>query len=197
MTTKVLKSAAGTRVTPVQLPGFEAQGYALAQSAVGLAKSHANDWHRIVCRLYVLSPEAREAFRTELNKHKKDMQAHVDAQTGKKAVAIWGGAKSSAIVRFSQLKRISEALDAGMSLPVKQDAIKAEGGRIERDPLLADPFHTIVSKARLHLGAKASGRKVATFIEKLDTLVESADPDVAELKAAIKALQTKLAEIAK
>jgi hypothetical protein len=191
--TQVVNVKAGAKVEAQQKPGAEAVGYAFAQSVIATAIGHANVWNRFVGRLIEMPTAAREAARKELRKHVSQMGAHVKVNEDNPA---YKGAKASAVVRLSQITKISQALDAGLAVEVKRNPdngvpLRDAGGVLQP----VNPFHFIVGEARALLGsdAKGRGRPAKPFIEKLAKLIEDTDPSADDLAKAAEVLAQMLA----
>ena len=182
-------------------PGPEALALGLVQTTLAIAKSQANDWLRVVAKLIGFDHEARKAYREGLEAHKRDMGAHVDA-SGKDPVYV--GAMRSALVRFSQLKRLSVALDAGYLPPMVGDEAKTRDATVRdvelaarhpqtRDVRVALAFDSIIAEARLMLAAEgagsAKGRPAKTFAEKLKAFLEREVTEPAQLGEAAKVVE--------
>lgn len=165
--------------------GYEAQAFALVQSCIAIAKSEGNQWLRIVSKLADMETAGRKAFRAGLDAHKKEMSEHVKASGDD---PVFTGAKSSAIVRFSQLKTVSRAMDAGWQPEAKLDDM----GKVARHPadnslILVDGFYACWAQAHTHLKSQGTsdtrGRPAKTFTEKLAKFLKdnkASDGDLAE-----------------
>lgn len=185
--------AVGTmqRPTAEQLkPGYEAQGFALAQSIIAESVSTAKTLSRIAIRCFEVSQQAREHMLKTLNRWKKDCAAAAVANANlekagmsekdRRAIA------SSATTRVREFNAIVKAMDAGMTLSTL--------GKLAKVP---DPtnlgFHTIVKVSRLFKGADARGRPADPFFVKLLKWMDRQDSeadaaDKAKLVAALKGM---------
>jgi hypothetical protein len=165
--------------------GYEAQAFALVQSCIAIAISHGTEWLRIVAKLCDMETAGRAAFRKGLDAHKKLMGEHVKASDDN---PVYVGAKSSAIVRFSQLKTISRAMDAGFQPACKEDGGKVVRRAADNSLVLIDGFYAIYGQARAHLASQGAsdtrGRKEKTFTEKLSDFIKREGPSDGELAEA-------------
>lgn len=166
--------------------GYEAQAFALVQSCIAIAISHGTEWLRIVAKLCDMETAGRAAFRKGLEQHKKDMQAHVKDSGDN---PVFKGAKSSAITRFSQLKTISRAMDAGFQPACKEDGGKVVRRAADNSLILIDGFYAIWAQSSAHLKAQGMGdnrgKKPSTFAEKLSAFIKREGPSDGELQEAV------------
>ena len=161
--------------------GADAQGYALAQSAIGEAIHEGDTWNRYVSRLIEFSVEARTAFVKELRKHTRDITEHVK-QSGDtpEERTPYRDMSRSARTRLSELMTIANALNGGMVIAVKVD----ERGLMVRDsegyPQPREKFYVQTGNARAFMRsegtASAAGRKRDPFIVAAVKYIDKRDP---------------------
>lgn len=178
--------------------GADAQGYALAQSAIGEAIHEGDTWNRYVARLIEFSVEARTAFIKELRKHTREITEYVK-QSGDtpEERTPYRDMSRSARTRLSELMTIANALNGGMVIAVKVD----ERGVILRDsegyPQPREKFYVQTGNARAFMRsegtASAAGRKRDPFIVAAVKYIDKRDPapEDSEKKAALLALIAK------
>jgi hypothetical protein len=161
--------------------GAEAQGWALAQSAIAEAKDESTTWNCYVGRLIGLSVEARSEFIKAIRKHVQTITEHVKASGGDKETRKpYQMMSASARVRLSELTTIAHALNSGLVISVKVDEMK----RIVRDSRgnvqPRDPFYSNVGNARMLLRtegtASTKGRKRDPFIVAAVKYIDKRDP---------------------
>ena len=154
--------------------GAQAQGFALAQSVVAYTQAHSHEWKRFVAKLIELSTAAREEFRKELRRVDKGYVAACKAANGadtiKDAHPVYKGARSSALVRMSQLTTISKALDAGMVVTCKRNPdndveLRDAGGFLQP----VESFDAIYGFAKVFTKTegKGPGRPVKPLVERI------------------------------
>jgi hypothetical protein len=158
-----------------QQPGYVAQGYALAQTVIATIRTQGDTWVNYVAKLCTFGNEALDAFVAELQKHRTEMQKHVDERKGSEDYEVYRKAKASAIVQMSNLKTIARAMNAGWSPAIRTDEQGKNLKNAHGDPKLADPFYTIIAQARVFLSSTASlntRRPAKPFVEKVAALAE-------------------------
>lgn len=156
--------------------GYEAQGWALAQTVIAYNNGLLNTkgvWNRYVAKLLDMGTEARAFFIKALNEDTKARKAHVDEMKNTSSHEIFRKANATAEVNLSNLKAIARALNAGMSISCEtfdNGDYKRDG---QGDLIPIQPFTALLAFARKHLsetesGAKKKGRPNTSFLDKLD-----------------------------
>ena len=142
-------------------PGYEAQGWALAQSVLteNMHQLQARGvWNRYVAKLCDFGTEARTFFVKALNSDTKQRREHVKSMEGHAEHELYRKANASAQVMVSNLSKIARAMNAGFDVEcVVNDGVFARDGQGNKIPV--QPFTTIVAMAQLFLDANATGKK--------------------------------------
>lgn len=134
-------------------PGYEAQGFALAQTMIGGIKSYAMDLKRCVQTAFTLDAKAREYAAKGLKefvKAAKEAAASTKPHEGIDAKS-WGKIANTATVRASQFNTILKAMNAGMNLGVVGNMLHIQ------DPESCS-FDTIYKVAKDYNESSASGK---------------------------------------
>jgi len=175
-------------------PGYEAQGWALAQSVISenmhqLAARGV--WNRYVAKLCEFGEEAREAFVKALRADSKARKAyipdkdHPDHERMRKCNA-------SAQVMISNLSTIAQAMNKGLNV----ECVVTEGGTFARDGqgnrIPVQAFSVILADAKM-LGKNSTGRPALTFEQQLQNFLAKAQKRTADDEA----IYTKTVEILK
>lgn len=198
----VIGAKAQTTVTP-QAAGYEAQGFALAQTVIAECKGIQNTWSRYAAKLVDLHEKARDAFMSELRKHVKQMREHVADKKGTVDHAVYKKAAASAQTQISNLMAVAAAMNAGYVLEIQRDPdtghplVSTTGEKIP-----VKPFYTIVAEARLFNDSQASGRgrPKTPFLDKLKKFIlDNQDEFAPRTKEAVELVQAmaELTEMAK
>lgn len=197
------KKSTDTKAPPTGLQkGAEAEGFALAQSAIKATETEGNVWNRFVLDLVGLSVEARGWFiktiRQHLNADKVDDKEAADKYFHRTT-------KASGNVRLSELVAIAKTMNIGW-----EPQLDAKGQ-------LALPFYKNLAEAKTILKSEAAagdstgamrGRKREAFVvrlvkyvarfEVLDSEEQQRDAIMAHLRGAFpaefKAAQEDLAD---
>lgn len=150
--------------------GYQAQGFALAQTVIATSIGVARQLQRSVITAFDYSTEARTACAEALGQWVKDCKAAAKnsgnlEKMGAKALSQVG---TSATVRASEFRTVMGAMNAGMT----KDTVAEACG-------VADPenisFHVYVAQARLFMQTSATraGRPADPFPIKLDKWLSS------------------------
>ena len=190
-----------TEESKTQAPGYQAQGYAVAQSFIAELIGMGHTFNRYVGRLIELSTEAREFFLKELNKHVKDMRAHIPPE-GHEEHIRYKKAAATANQQVTNMAAIVKALNAGWACECKlaQDShIYLRNGAGDLQPL--NPYTTNVADARLYLGAMGAkdgrGRPAKPWLDKLKSFILNNQPEFAgDVDGTVQLVQT-LAQLTK
>lgn len=177
----VIGAKAQTTVTP-QAAGYEAQGFALAQTVIAECKGIQNTWSRYAAKLSVLHEKARDAFMAEMRKHIKQMREHVKVVEDTPEHVVYKKAAASAGTQISNLMAVAKALNAGYVLEIQRDPdtghplVNATG-----DHICVKPFYTIVAEARVFNDSQAGGpgRPKTPWLDKLKKFILDNQPDFA------------------
>jgi hypothetical protein len=138
------KDSANEPAPPAQKAGPEAQGFALAQSAIGQVRAEGDNWGAFIPRLMALSVDARKYFRDGIGAYLKALRK--EAGEDKQALRTVNSAKT----RLNELSKISQAMDAGY------EPNTDEKGKV------TDPFYAVVNDARaFHDESKAKAGEAA------------------------------------
>lgn len=177
--------------------GYHAQGFALAQTMIGIVISQAQNLARCVFTAFDLDPRAREEAVKELKAWQKNLTITA-RENGNLTKAGFeskdlGAVSRSAAVRVSEFTTICNAMNAGMT----RETLSKMTGVSDYENV---SFHVIVQTARKHLAATANasariGRPADPFEVKLakwlaSQKVEGHDAEVKE--RAVLALQNIL-----
>lgn len=142
--------------------GYEAQGWALAQSvlAENMHQLQARGvWHRYVAKLVDFGTEARGFFIKALNADTKARREHVKAQEGTDMHDIFRKANASAQVQISNLGAIARAMNKGFRV----ECAVTEEGQFKRDGqnnlIPVQAFSTILAQAQKFLAQNSEGQK--------------------------------------
>lgn len=184
-----MKPVGSTNIDTVQRQlagGYQAQGFALAQTIIAGVVSTAMQLRRATETAFDYSEAARDAAVKALNDWKKELQTAVKANGNLTAGGMTerdaGRIARSAAVRVSEFSAIVKAMNNGMN----RDTLREKCG-------VADPenigFHTVVEIARQfnQTGANGGrGRPADPFAVKLAKWLASQNPtgEDAEVKAA-------------
>lgn len=148
------KQTAAPDVAATNVPGYEAQGFALAQTMQAIVKSHAQDLRRMVTTAWSLDSKARDfavkylkEWMAACKKYAQDTRPHegIDAKQ-------WEKIARTATVRVSQFNTIIRAMNAGMTISTVAGMLG-----IEQDDVTNVGFDTLVAQAREFLNANAQG----------------------------------------
>lgn len=177
----VIAAKAETKVAP-QVAGYEAQGFALAQTVIAECKGIQNTWSRYAAKLGVLHEKARDAFMSEMRKHVKQMREHVKDVENTPEHVVYKKAASSAGTQISNLMAVAKAMNSGYVLEISRDPdtghplVNATG-----DHIPAKPFYTIVAEARVFNDSQAGGpgRPKTPWLDKLKKFILDNQPDFA------------------
>lgn len=143
-------------VAATNAPGYEAQGFALAQTMQAVVKSHAQDLRRMVNTAWSLDSKAREyaqkymrEFLDTCKKNAESTRPHegIDAKQ-------WGKIARSATVRVSQFNTIIKAMNAGMTIGTVAGMLG-----LQHDDVANVGFDTLVQVARDYNGAQSTGNR--------------------------------------
>lgn len=179
----VIAAKKETTVTP-QVAGYEAQGYALAQTVIAECKGQQNTWSRYAAKLATLHDKARDEFMKVLRKHVSEMREHVKAKEGQPEHITYKKAAASAQVQISNLMAVAKAMNNGYELKIQRDPetgaplVNTIGDHI---PVL--PFYSIVAEARVFMGVEErvhqAGRPKKPWLDKLKKFILDNQPDFA------------------
>lgn len=121
----------------------EAKGQALAEVLFRCVREQASSLKRFLHNIADLDQAGRRGFRVAVQQHLKDIRAHVHDKEGTDEHAAYAATARSAGVRMSEAVTFSKAIDAGYNASIADN-----------------PYHSLVSGARLFLQGQASGPTV-------------------------------------
>lgn len=141
-------------VAQTNAPGYEAQGFALAQTMQAIVKSHAQDLRRMVSTAWALDSKARDYAVKFLKEWQKACQKYAEDTRPHEGIDAkqWGKIARSATVRVSQFNTIVKAMNGGMTIGTVAGMLG-----LQHDDVVNVGFDTLVSTARNFLNANASG----------------------------------------
>ena len=138
-----------------------------------------------------------------INKHVKDMQAHVKVKMADKDPehAIYAKTARSALTMLTNMRTIAKAMNAGFVVPVHMDG--AEPRHDSRGDLMpVNPFDWTLTQSRAYLETHAAdgkekamrpGRPKKAFLDKLKKFIdENAGDDAAKLKQAFEFIEARV-----
>lgn len=137
--------------------GMKARGEGIADMLVRCVKDQQTTLKRFLVDIAALDQQGRKAFRLSVNKHLKNIRAHVNSAKGTPEEAAWATTGRSAGVRLSEAVTFSRACDAGYT------------------PAFAEmPYHSCIGMARTFLQSESStgptvrrGRKATPVLDKV------------------------------
>jgi len=170
--------------------GYQAQGWALAQSVIATSIGVARQLQRSVLTAFGYSTEARTACAEALAEWVKNCKAAAknSGNLEKMGARELGKVGASATVRASEFRTIMGAMNAGMTLETVAQACGVE------DPENIS-FHVFVAQARLFMQSTATraGRPADPLPVKLDKWLSSQKNP--EDQAIIEQIRAALADI--
>lgn len=164
--------------------GSEAVGKAVAAQLIKMVADQGNKLKGLFVKIAEIDQAGRTAFRVEMRKWLQERRDEVRASKDTPAYDLMKRALNSEGVRVSEATKFSEAIDAGY------------------DPHWDDPYHALVSEARIFLSAKAGrtdeagnpitgagptrkrGRTAKSFLDQVKTLALKETRTAEQLKLA-------------
>lgn len=180
----------------------EARGYELAASMLQEHQAQRNIWLRYVAKLIPLNVTARGAFMAFINRHVKDMQAHVKVKMAEQDPehGIYAKTARSAVTMLTNMRTIAKAMNAGFVVPVHMDGMTPRHDS-RGDLMPVNPFDWTLTQARAYLETHAAdgtakakrGRPATPFLDKLKKFMDdNAGDDAAKLKQAFEFIEARV-----
>jgi hypothetical protein len=201
------------KAAPFRVGSFDDKmaGVLLAQEVLALVKTQATQWPELAGKLFDMTIEGRKHFDDTLKASLTAMKDGIAERHDADRKSVVAPLVRSATVRVSQMRKIAEAITAGMDRETVARAWLSEKKSTSRDAYERDVKETVANfakyigmdaiyeTAKKFVGSDARGRKADTLLVKISKFIKANEPkddtapaDVATWRALVEWYNSKV-----